>query len=572
MAEHEKYKVETEYTVEDHASGPANRMERAFKALKHEAHKLGEKFHEFRNEQRFTAAAMLGVGFGLGAWVEKMKEAVFEAGKAKKALAGFFSESLNWPTSISGVDRYRHSAHLAAEMTEELEEVVANYGGSLDEASAGFRGLSAAVASAHLKPRQLMELYEQVAATAKATSTDVGSAAELVGRAIMTGSVRPVGVLGKELYQTLHAHGKLTKAMGVQGRMGLVAAMMKGQKPIADEMSKGIGDSMRKIQHSVEQMFQHVGTPIFGAIAKELDGWAKSITKAEKGAKPLAEAFGEKLVKAFHTAKEITGWLVDHWKEIAAIWAGFKLAGMAGGASGFLTKVSDLIGGNVGAAMGSFGKGLGAATAKLGLFAAAVGAAYMAGQALGEFLAAKSNKRDEIKGHGAEMVGATKILSSLAAQNGPLTSQHDKFAAKALKDLADSGVVNQGKVDRGAIRANLERLDDFNRKRLSETLGLGNLALSGQGINRFTDALAARLEPLLATFQGAHKKAEGATEVDVENLKTKGVQIGPFTGAINITQKFDDVDPDKIWIGTRRGIQENAERAVQSMHANPWGE
>lgn len=568
--EHEKYKVETEYTVHDKSTGPAHRIERAFKALKQEAHNLQERFRSFRNDQRFTAAAMFGVGFGLGAWIDKTKEAVFEFTKAKKAIAGLFAESLNWPTAISGVDRYRMAAKLAGEITEELEEVVADYGGSMDEAAAGFRGLTAAVGPAHLKPKQLMDLYKQVAATAKATSTDVGTAAELVGRAIMTGSVRPVGVLGKELYQALHAHGKLTKQMGVTGRLGLVSTMMKGQKPIADEMSRGIGDSLRKIQHAVEQVFQHVGTPLFAAISKELNSWANSMLKAEKGAKPLAEAFGEKLVKAFKVAKDVTGWLVDHWKQLAAIWAGFKLAGMAGGAAGFLGRVGDAIGGNVGNAMNVFGKGLGAATAKLGLFAAAVTGAYMAGEALGEWISGKMNKRTEIEGHASQMAGATKILQSIA-NKGVMTPQYEKFASKAIKDLQESGAIREGKVDRGAVLANLERIDDFNRQKLTQALGLGNMSLSGQGAAKIADALTAKLEPLIATFT-AGKKAESVTDIDAANLKTKGAQIGPFTGAINITQKFDDVDPDRIWVATRRGIQENAERAVQSMHANPWGE
>lgn len=568
--EHEHYQVETEYTVDDKATTVAARIERGFKHLAHETHKLREKFHEFRNEQRFTAAAMLGVGFGLGAWVDKFKEAVGEAARAKKAIAGLFAESLNWPKAVSGVERYQSSIKLAGEVTEELEEIVAKYGGTLDEASQGFRNLTAAVAGAHLKPKQLMELYEQVAVTAKATGTDVGSAAELVGRAIMRGQVRPVGVLGKELYQTLQAHGKLTKQMTVAGRMGLVTQMMKGQKPIAEEMSRGIGDSLRKIRHAVDQVFQHVGTPVFAAIAKSLSSWADSLMKAEKGAKPLAEAFGEKLVKGFEVAKDVTGWLLDHWKQLAAIWAGFKVASMAGAAGGFIGNLGQAIGGNLGGAMGMFGKGLGTATAKLGLFAAAITGAYMAGQAFGEWISSKMDERKTIEHHGTEMAGATKILASLAAKGGPMTPQYEKFAARAIKDLTDSGAIRGGKADRGAIIANLERIDDFSRQQLTRTLGLGNLALSGQGMNKIADALVARLDELVP-MMGA-KKVEKATEVDAANLKTKGVQIGPFTGAINITQKFDDVDPDRVWVATRRGIQENAERAVQSMHADPWGE
>jgi hypothetical protein len=575
VAETEHYKVETEYTVEDKASGAAVRIEKAFKALGHEAHRLHEKFQDFRKEQRFTAAAMLGVGFGLGAWVEKAKEAVGGFERTKKSLAGLFAETLNWPSAVSGVDRYRAAVKLSTDVTEELEETVKDYGGTLDEAAAGFRGLTASVAPAHLKPKQLMELYKQVAMTAKATSTDVSMAAEQVGRAIMTGSVRPVGVLGKELYAAMHAHGKLTKQMGMQGRLNLVSQMMKGQRPIAEEMSKGIGDSLRKIQMSVEKIFRQVGAPLFAAVSKELSEWAKHLTHAEHSVKPIAEVIGTKLVAGFHVAKDVTGWLVDHWKELAVIWGSFKLAGMAGGAAGFLGRVGEEIGGNVGGAMGVFSKGLGAAAAKLGLFATAITGAYMAGQAFGEWMMSKVEKRIELQTHGSEMVNSAKILSAIAGK-GVMTPQYAKFADKALKQLAESGTVLNGKIDRGAMLTNVSKMDDDDKRRLADYLGFSkNMPTSQMGAQVFADALTSKLEPLLSQFASvapAAKKAEAATDVDAANLKTKGTQIGPFTGNITINQKFDDVDPDRVWVSTRRGIQENAERAVQSMHSDIWGE
>src|SRR5580692_38033 len=144
------YQVETEYTLKDGTTGGLRTMERGFKAVAHEARGLKDRFREFRMESGLTSPAMLGVGFGLGAWAMKAKEAVHSFEKTRKSMAGLMAETMQWPSHMSGIQQYTEATKMGTEVTEALEDTVRSYGGSLDEASAGFKQLTASVAPMHL--------------------------------------------------------------------------------------------------------------------------------------------------------------------------------------------------------------------------------------------------------------------------------------------------------------------------------------------------------------------------------------------------------------------------------------
>lgn len=577
--ETEKYQVETEYTVTDKATAALRAMERGFKAAGHELHGLKEKFAEFRSESRLMAASMLGVGFGLGAWFEKAKEATGGFERARKSMAGLMAETMNFPSHMSGIERYNASTKMATEITESLENTVRQYGGTLDEATAGFKQLTASVAPMHLTQEQLLGLYGKVAAAAKVSGMDQAQAAEIAGRAIMTGAVRPVGVLGKMLYQALHAHGKLTKQMTGAARIKLVEGALGEQAPIADLMSQAIPDNLRRIQMDVEKVFRRLAGPVFGAVSKELKSWAEHLEKAEKGSRPLIDIWGDKLKGAFMTIKDVSGFLVDHWKVLAGIWATFKVGSMAGGAAGALGSIGQAIGGGIGGAMGMFGKGLADMAGAMGPVVMGLGLFKIALDALLSWVDQEIDKGREITTHGVAMSGAAGVLQHLAGIGaGPLSAQQERFGAGAVKELIKSGALNQaGAFDRGAAIANVAHLDNATKERLADELGIRvkGLPVSQMAATQFADALANKLAPILAAhpeFLPGAKKAEAATEVDTSKLKTKGTQIGPFTGPITIQQKFDDVDPDRVWIGTKRGIEEEAERRTTSVYSHPFGE
>jgi hypothetical protein len=86
---------------------------------------------------------------------------------------------------------------------------------------------------------------------------------------------------------------------------------------------------------------------LFQEQSKSLREWAKNITSVRENGKSIAAEYGEKLVSAFRTMKDVTSFLLDHWKEIAAIWGSFKLASWTmspGGAAGGLTSMLGALG------------------------------------------------------------------------------------------------------------------------------------------------------------------------------------------------------------------------------------
>ena len=278
VAEGTKYQVETEYTVEDHASSAVNRIEAAFKHTAHSVEKLKDRFREFRQEQRFTAAAALGVGVGLGAWIEKAKEANAEFESTKKGVTGLLAAMLDWPKGIAPMERFQRASALAGETTEHLEETAARYGQALPEVAQGYKFLASAMAPLHLTTEQQLDLTDKIAATAKTTGTDVSMAFMQMGRAIMFHGVRPVGVLGATLKNALDSEGKMGKKGGAAGaaqRLKLIEGIMKQQVPMADMMSQGMGDSLNRLRMEVDKVFRKLTGPVFKEIGAEIAVWSK---------------------------------------------------------------------------------------------------------------------------------------------------------------------------------------------------------------------------------------------------------------------------------------------------------
>lgn len=577
--ETDHYTVETEYTVKDGSSFSLARIEKGFKALEHSTERLRERFNEFGRELRGNTAALLGIGFGIGAVVEKTKEATASFEEAQDSVQALVANTMQWPKALTPLDRWNASAKLSAETTEALEDTVRDYGGSLTDAVAGFKELTATVSPMKLTQEELIGLYQKVSASAKAAGISASQAADIVGKAILTGNVRAsreTGQLGVQLYQALHAHAKLVKSMNGTQRLGLVEKALGDQEAVAKAMSKNWDDSWRKVAYDIEKLVRRVGGPLFERVERTLLGWSKAIEKAEVGSRPLLNVWGDKLVSAFETIQSASGFIVDHWKVLAGIWASFKVGSMANGIGGGLAGIAAAVGGNIGGAMGLFGKGLSGMAGAMGPVVLGLGAFKLALDAVIGWIEAKVDKHREIVEHGQFSMGDLQTLQHLPAM-GPLSKAQENIGRGIVKDLVKTGALGAGgQFDRSAAAINFSRMGGKELENVADALGIRTkgLPVSAMAASQFADAFASKLAPILSAHPEllpGYKQAEAAASIDTKNLKTKGVQIGPFTGAITINQKFDDVDPDRVWVTTLRGIQENAERPVQSAYSAAFG-
>src|SRR6266480_4592605 len=162
MGETEHRTVATDYVA--HTEGAVHslgRLEHGFHAVVGKVEHLHEKFGEFRREQGMTTLAMLGLGYGLGSWVEKIKEVNSEFTSTQKSIAGVLSSSLQFGKGTSEIDKYKESMAIAKGVTEEAEDTAARFGlqfGQLEGVGTIYKKLAISAGDLGLSQRQVMEL------------------------------------------------------------------------------------------------------------------------------------------------------------------------------------------------------------------------------------------------------------------------------------------------------------------------------------------------------------------------------------------------------------------------------
>lgn len=569
-----KYSVTSEYKVEDHASAAFERIAKVTERLGHGVTHLTHKFNEFRMEQRFVAAAMFGVGFGLGSWIEKAKEANSQFYTVRRNVAGMLTELLEWPKGVDGVARYNRAMALANEHTEELEETSIRFATPLTEVSAGYKAIAAAVAPLHLSQKQVMDLTKQTAAAAKVAGMDMSQASELVGRAVMMHQVRPVGMLGKELHNALSAQGKLRSKMTGTQTLAVVQKVLKDQMPVAEAMTNQIGDNFFRIQVLVEKIFRRLTGPVFAEVTKQIGEWAHYLDHADKGSKSILDTWSVKLLDAFHTMKDITVFIAEHWKLIAASWAAMKVGGG-------LTSVGGRLGGMKGWGPQVLGTAFGQLGASIGPVVVGLTALKMAIDVITDAYLKKTDAQDKAKSEAQAAIRASDTFGKYQSRMtafGPMEQSVGAAVKTNIKELVGAGLLTSGGLSRAAIASRIGEMDWSDRAMLSGQLGLRKAGtLHGAASpEELADRIVARIQPvleahpeLLPGFKAAAAVAQGK---DDDKLKFKGKVIAQFTGPITLNQKFDDVDPDRVWIATKRGIEESAERRVSSAYASSFTE
>ena len=280
------------------------------------------------------------------------------------------------------------------------------------------------------------------------------------------------------------------------------------------------------------------------------------------------------ILDVFHQLQSVSGFLVDHWKELAAIWATFKIGSMASGVAGGLGGLAGAIGGNIGGAMGLFSKGLGSMAASMGPVVAGLGALYLAMDALIGWIDKKMDVSRKIGEHGGQMMGATGILSALPAGN-QWTELQSKAAHGAVKELMDSGALVNGKLEKSALIANVGHMTTEFKEQLADKLGIRNkyLGVDQMGSEVFADALVKKLMPILAAHPELLPGAAVAkTSVEDDSKRKFTGKNVIFTGANTFNMKFDDVDPDRVWVGMKRNVEQEAEHRTQSVYTPAWAE
>lgn len=548
--------------VEDHGSKEVEHIGGAFHGAAHAAEHLKEHVGHLRREMGLSLPTILGVGVGLGAWIEKTKEATAEFGILKRQLTGLFSTGLQWDKHLDFTERYNVATKLAAEQTEELEHVAMRFGGTLVQVGENYKQLTLGLGGMGLSRERLQELTTHVRATAKVMGIEAGALIEKITNAALFKQVARRGDAGKFLAMALGTGN--VRGMSSGAILEKIDKAMNKLVPTADKVSQGMGDAINRIHLSVDALFRTLGTPLFKEIGKSLSGWAESISHASEGARPLVEQYAEKLVEAFHTAKDITSALLEHWKAIALIWAGFKLGG--GGA----------IGSALGGIAGPFAGALGTSATALGTFAkqtaAAAGALAILYAGLSTFADWLDKKHSERMAAAAptEGGGGTVLAAAQALASGQLRV--------ARGNLGNGLMDEHGQLNAGALQAALQNAEENDLQQIGRALGvqprqvmtdMGQIDTADAG--EIAKAFADKLNQLQIQNGSVTSAPEDITISPKVPNKFSKQDINFNVAKLEVTQKFEDADPERVFLRFKEDLEDQVVRPAVSIHSEALG-
>lgn len=563
MAETRKRTVETEFKAKDAGySGAVAKLADRFDAAAKRVEKFREKVGEFRREQGLTTLAALGLGYGIGSWIEKIKEANAEFGRNQKGIAGILAGSLAFKKGTSEIERYTRSLALSKGITQELDETAARFGMQLDDVATSYKSVMAATGALGLSQKQVMELTTASLATAKRFGVGGEQAATAISRALQTGSVRGFDPFDTKLRSVL---GNMKKLNQLQ-RFDHIEKALRGSMDIADAMSAGIGGSLARAQHVVQDLIRDATGPLFGEISKSLATWSKHIKDTAAGGKSLVSTFSDKLVTAFHVLQDTSKWIKEHWKSIGAVFASIKAADLAKEWGASLKGIGGGMGGGIGGAFGSFGTGLAKLGAGILPVIGALATFKVAIDGLVDVINEKIAKSMDKEMRANISAGAFGVLGKLSGL-GALSPAQDRAARRQLEDLNKAGILRRGAIDKEGLKDAIRTMDFDRRKAFLSQMNITPPpARVGDQVEFVAKQLMDRMGGFVSSF------AERATTAATDDTKIKfAKQINNFNGGIHITQKFEDQDPDRVFIRFVSDLERQATNRTQAVTAEALG-
>lgn len=566
--------VKTEFTAEDKGLGAHQaRLSAGFEHGAKHLEGFREKLREFRREQGLTTIAALGLGYGLGSWIEKAKEGNAEFEKTRKGIAGVLAGALDFEKGTSEIDRYNRSLKLSGEITEQVEDTAARFSMQFEDVAEVYKKLILSAGGLNLTQKQVAGLMTETAATAARFQVSGEQAANTIARAMKTGAVRGVDEFSISLGRAIGNMHKLSQTQ----RFIHIQKALGGSVEIADVMAGGVGGSLIRIRNEVSKTFRELTSPIFGEIGKRLEAWGKHIRAAHDGAKPLIEEFSGKLLTAFRELADIMGTIKEHWISIGAVVAGMKIGALAKGLGGALTGAGTAlgttgavgeIGGMLGGAGGIMGK-IGAVAPALGGIVTAAALAAIALKGVYDDWQGKKKQASELGGFFGEMgkvVNAQRVnkqygtrLSSDQIESGKeYAAAH---AAAAVEILKQKGLYEDGAISMEKFNSVMDAMSDDLRDKFKSALGL-------QGIGNVSSGELGAA--------AAHVLESTVRQVISENKDgDKGIRGKPtiaFNGPINIQWKNEETDPDRAFLRFTDKFENYIHKKTQAYTAEALGD
>ena len=532
------------FTATDKASPVAEKMASAFERVHHATEKATSRVKEFAHSTAMGALGAVGLGLGFHEIADKAKEANLELEGAAKKIAGVHFAFGGWRSDISAAERWTYSIAEGKEIVDKLEESEGKLHKTRGELANVYKSAYAIGIRHNLTQEQMLDLTEKLAASETVLGTNAEMAATSISRAVMTGNIRGFDDFNKQLRFSVGNMKEFHK-MSESQRFAKIQKAMGDLVPAAVGMGGGMAGAMADIKIAVDNIVRDLTGPLFQEQSKSLREWAKNITRVREDGKSIAAEYGQKLVSAFRTMKDVTSFLLDHWKEIAAIWASAKFASWMGPGAGAAA------GGGMAPAVTTVTGRLTTFAGKLGIAASALTGWYLLLEGGAAWLDKWQTKNIETTarwGAGSALEGSSGKAAArhMEAFRGMLNGEgfqtdYKDAMAKAKEAFTSyqaaygTDVVGRSGVQRGQAMAAWEAMTPEARERQATGLGLSSRATGEQFVNKL-DEMIKLLAGLLPSVTDKAKDAHVSKNEHVTNI-----------AHVTITQDFKEADPDRVF-------------------------
>ena len=576
MSEETHREVRTDFTAEDRGLGSSlHRFGEQFERGAHQLEGYKERLSEFRREQGLTTVAALGLGYGVGSWLEKIKESNAEFGRAQRGVAGVLSTALAFQKGTSEVDRYKQALQVSQEVTEQAEATAARFGLTLEDTATTYKKIAIAAGGLGLTQKQVNDLTVSAAATAARYQVSGEMAATTIARAMRTGAVRGVDEFSLSLGRAIGNVRKLNQ----EQRFDRIQKALQGSVQVADAMNQTIGGALGRIRNVVDETLRDLTKPIFGDISKRLEEWGKHLREVRENGHTLIEEFSGKLLTGFRALADVTATLKDHWVSIGAVFAAMKVGGIATQIAGSLGGAAGVLAGGGGAArylggaLGGAGSVFGAIGALAPAFGGIVTAAALASIALKGVYDEWQGRKKQAAELSDFFTEAGKIaqtnqyirkhnnLSVDQVQQGKdFVAAHAQAAAEILKT---KGLLEDGRLNVEKFNGIIDAMSDDVRQKFASQLGLEGLG------DVSASTLGAAAAEVFARAYREPSKTSASAEGDRKFAKQV---INNNIGTMNVVWKNEEQDPDRVFVRFIDDVHRYVNHRTQAMTAEPLGE
>ena len=531
------------FTATDKASPVAEKMASAFERVHHATEKATSRVKEFAHSTAMGALGAVGLGLGFHEIADKAKEANLELEGAAKKIAGVHFAFGGWRSDISAAERWTYSIAEGKEIVDKLEESEGKLHKTRGELANVYKSAYAIGIRHNLTQEQMLDLTEKLAASETVLGTNAEMAATSISRAVMTGNIRAFDDFNKQLRFSVGNMKEFHK-MSESQRFAKIQKAMGDLVPAAVGMGGGMAGAMADIKIAVDNIVRDLTGPLFQEQSKSLREWAKNITRVREDGKSIAAEYGEKLVSAFRTMKDVTSFLLDHWKEIAAIWGSFKLASWTmspGGAAGGLTSMLGGLGPAAGAATG----GLSRFAGQLGIATGALGVLYVVLQGLAAYI-------DKTQTEGlTKQAAAPRAMTALTAGAKAMSSAlHEDSVSKTMGHLqtafAAYGLKPGQMLSRETLAAELKAMEPGLAAKQLGMYGIAGMSAKSVQAPGVLDEAAGRVSTLLNNFAAQLLAANPELGKGPSPHVPKN-EHNTYINHVTLTQDFKEADPDRVF-------------------------